>query len=213
MVAMSTFGATTATAAPAKTANAAIIREFSRVFPTDPFNDPNPIPNVGRIYPYFRFDGFAKRAEQKSWKVVELENDYSKVMILPEIGGKIWNALEKRTGKSFIYFNQSVKFRDIATPVDYTVRTTADGRVTCVIGALDLPTRTPRRFEVRQGQDDAAFHTTSLWYNASPRGRAWAVTAQRREPRSLVVRQQPLRRLQVVSRVRTGHQLCWRLLA
>ena len=89
-------------------------------------------------------------------------------MILPEIGGKIWNAIEKRTGKSFIYFTQSVKFRDIATPVDYAVRTNADGSVTCVIGARDLLTRTPWRLEFRLGKDDAAFSRKSFWYNASP---------------------------------------------
>ena len=89
-------------------------------------------------------------------------------MILPEIGGKIWNAIEKRTGKSFIYFTQSVKFRDIATPVDCAVRTNADGSVTCVIGARDLLTRTPWRLEFRLGKDDAAFSRNSFWYNASP---------------------------------------------
>ena len=37
----------------------ATVRESVREFPTYPFSDPNPIPNVGRIYPYFRFDGFS----------------------------------------------------------------------------------------------------------------------------------------------------------
>lgn len=169
----------------------ATVREFQRVFPTYPFDDPNPIPAVGRIYPYFRFDGFAAKSTPKSWKVVELENAYIKVWILPEIGGKIWNAVEKKTGKSFIYFNQSVKFRDIAmrgpwtsggieanygiightpnvaTPVDYITKENADGSVSCTIGALDLLTRTPWRLEIRLGKDDAAFSTTSFWYNAS----------------------------------------------
>ena len=36
------------------------------------------------------------------------------VTVLPEIGGKIWTAVEKSTGKSFIYDNHVVKFRDIA---------------------------------------------------------------------------------------------------
>ena len=36
------------------------------------------------------------------------------MLILPEIGGKIWSAIEKTTGQSFIYFNHVVKFRDIA---------------------------------------------------------------------------------------------------
>ncbi|MEP7347909.1 MAG: DUF5107 domain-containing protein, partial [Gemmatimonadaceae bacterium] len=154
--------------------------------------DPNPIPVLGRIYPYYRYDGFAQRAESKEWKVVELENDYLRVMILPEIGGKIWNAVDKRTNRSFIYFNQTVKFRDVAmrgpwtsggieanygiightpnvaTPVDYVTRTNADGSVSCIIGALDLLTRTPWRLEIRLGRDDAMFSTTSFWYNASP---------------------------------------------
>ena len=34
--------------------------------------------------------------------------------VLPEIGGKIWSAVEKSTGRSFIYDNHVVKFRDIA---------------------------------------------------------------------------------------------------
>ncbi len=169
----------------------ATVREFTRVFPTYPFSDPNPIPVVGRIYPYFRFDGFTDVAEPRAWKVVELENAYLKVWILPEIGGKIWNAVDKRTGRSFIYFNQVVKFRDIAmrgpwtsggieanygiightpnvaTPVDYVTRTNLDGSVSCFIGALDLLTRTPWRLEIRLGAADAAFSTTSFWYNAS----------------------------------------------
>ena len=146
----------------------ATVREYQRVFPTYPFGDPSPIPVVGRIYPYFRFDGFTHRAEQRGWKVVELENEHLRVMILPEIGGKIWNAVDKRSNRSFIYFNQTVKFRDVAmrgpwtsggieanygifghttnvaTPVDYVTRTNADGSVSCIIGALDLLTRTMR---------------------------------------------------------------------
>ncbi len=170
----------------------AAIREYERTFPTYPFSDPNPIAVVGRIYPYFRFDGFSKTAEQRAWKVVELENEYIKVMILPQVGGKIWSAVDKRTNRPFIYFNQSVKFRDIAmrgpwtsggieanygiightpnvaTPVDYVMRTNTDGSVSCIIGALDLLTRTPWRLEIRLGRNDAAFSTTSFWYNASP---------------------------------------------
>jgi Tfp pilus assembly protein PilF len=170
----------------------ATIREIRRELPTYPFSDPNPIPVVGRIYPYFRFDGFAKTSEPRTWKVVELENAYLRVQILPEIGGKIWNAVDKRSGRSFIYDNQVVKFRDVAmrgpwtsggieanygiightpnvsTPVDYVTRTNADGSVSCIIGALDLLTRTPWRLEVRLGADEALFTTSSTWVNASP---------------------------------------------
>jgi Tfp pilus assembly protein PilF len=178
--------------APPSAAPAATVREFQREFTTYPFSDPNPIPVMGRVYPYFRFDGFAKTSERRRWKVVELENAYLRVQILPEIGGKIWNAIEKKSGRSFLYDNEVVKFRDVAlrgpwtsggieanygiightpnvsTPVDYTTRTNPDGSVSCIIGAHDLLTRTPWRLEVRLGANDAMFTTTSSWINSSP---------------------------------------------
>ena len=41
----------------------------------------------GAVYP-LRRDRYAERAETlKSWQAVWLENDYIKVMILPELGG------------------------------------------------------------------------------------------------------------------------------
>ena len=71
----------------------ATIKEYNKTFTTYPFSDPDPVPEVGKIYPYYRFDGYTDKPVQKEWKVVELENDYIKVMILPEIGGKIWTAI------------------------------------------------------------------------------------------------------------------------
>jgi len=174
------------------------VREYSKMFKTYPFSDPDPIPRlgpmskVGKIYPYFRFDGYTDKAIQKEWKVVELENDYIKVMILPEIGGKIWTAIEKSTGNPFIYYNHVVKFRDVAlrgpwtsggiepnygiighspgcaTPVDYTIIEKRDGSVSCVIGVLDLFTRTSWRIDINLPKDKAYFTTSSFWYNASP---------------------------------------------
>ncbi len=170
----------------------ATVREYTKVFKTYPFSDPDPIPEVGKIYPYFRYDGYTDTPIQKEWKVVELENDYIKVMILPEIGGKIWAAIEKSTGKSFIYYNHVVKFRDVAmrgpwtsggieanygiightpncaTPVDYSVINKSDGSVSCVIGVLDLLTRTNWRLDINLPKDKAYFTTSSFWYNASP---------------------------------------------
>jgi len=170
----------------------AVIREYKKVFTTYPFSDPNPIPNPDlKIYPYFRYDGFTDKPVQKEWKVVELENDFIKIMILPEVGGKIWSAIEKSTGRSFIYYNHVVKFRDVAmrgpwtsggieanygiightpncaTPVDYTTIKKDDGSVSCVIGVLDLLTRTPWRLEINLPKDKAYFTTKSFWFNAS----------------------------------------------
>lgn len=169
-----------------------IVREYKKVFTTYPFSDPDPIPKPDtKIYPYFRFDGFTDKPIQKEWKVIELENDYIKITILPEIGGKIWSAIEKSTGRDFIYNNHVVKFRDIAmrgpwtsggveanysiightpncaTPVDYVIVKKEDGSISCVIGVLDLITRTSWKLDINLPKDKAYFTTSSFWFNAT----------------------------------------------
>jgi len=170
---------------------AASVREYNKAFKTYPFSDPNPIPAFTHIYPYFRYDGFTDKPVQKEWKVIELENAYLKLTILPEIGGKIWSAIEKSTGKSFVYDNHVVKFRDIAmrgpwtsggiepnygimghtpntaTPVNYITRKNDDGSVSCFIGVLDLLTRTNWTMEINLPRDKSYFTTKSFWFNST----------------------------------------------
>jgi tetratricopeptide (TPR) repeat protein len=177
---------------PALAPAQATVREYRTAFRTYPFSDPDPIPRAGRIYPYFRFDGFTDQPVEKEWTVVELENPWIRVTVLPEIGGKIWSAVEKSTGKGFLYGNHVVKFRDVAmrgpwtsggieanygiightpncaTPVDYVTRQNPDGSASVIIGVLDLLTRTPWRLEIKVPPDKAYFTTTSLWHNATP---------------------------------------------
>lgn len=167
----------------------AIVKEYKKAFVTYPFSDPNPIALLSEVYPYFRYDGFTDKPVKKQWTVVELENDYIRLEILPEVGGKIWGAFEKKNNKPFIYYNQVVKFRDIgmrgpwtsggleanygiightpntATPTDYTTKENADGSVSCFIGVLDLLTRSQWRIEINLPKDKAYFTTRSFWYN------------------------------------------------
>lgn len=168
------------------------IKEYKKVFKTYGFSDPDPIARMGSIYPYYRFDGYTDKPVNKEWKVVELENEFIKVMILPEIGGKIWGAWEKSTGKPFLYYNQVVKFRDVAmrgpwtsggieanygiightpncaTPMDYSTEKKEDGSVSCYIGTLDLLTQTYWTIEINLQKDKGYFTTRSFWYNSTP---------------------------------------------
>ena len=169
----------------------AVVKEYDQVFTTYPYSDPDPVPAMSRFYPYFRYDGFTDKPIQKKWKVVELSNDYLQILILPEIGGKVWAAIDKTTGKPFIYFNHVVKFRDVSmrgpwtsggmeanygiightpncfSPVDYLVRRNADGSASCIIGTLDLLTRTTWRLEINLPAGQACFSTRSFWHNGS----------------------------------------------
>ena len=76
-------------------AQKATIREENISMKSYMFSDPDPVPNIGRIYPYSRFDGFTNNAIDKEWKMVILENDYVKVFVCPDIGGKVWGCNRK----------------------------------------------------------------------------------------------------------------------
>lgn len=169
----------------------ATVREYEKTFKTYPFSEPDPVANDKGIYPYFRFDGFTDKPQLQPWKVVELENDFLKVEILPQVGGKIWTAIDKKNGKPFIYDNDVIKFRDIAmrgpwtsggleanygvightpgvaTPVNYLTRENDDGSVSCIISLPDLLTGTTWSMEIRLPRDKAYFITRSVWHNGT----------------------------------------------
>lgn len=173
-------------------AQQATVTETVETVKTYPFSDPDPVADPSDLfYPYFRFDGFSAKGTDRQWKVVSLENDYIKLILFPEIGGKIWGAVDKTTGKEFIYNNHVVKFRDIAmrgpwtsgsiefnfgiighaptssTPVDYVTRQKPDGSVSCYVSSYELVTRTLWTVEVNLPKDKAYFTTTTTWHNSS----------------------------------------------
>jgi tetratricopeptide (TPR) repeat protein len=176
-------------------AAAARVTEEVRTLTTYPFSEPDPIPMLARdarLYPYHSFEGYSHESVPREWKVVRLENDLIEVFVLPQIGGKVWGARVKKTGHEFIYRNEAVKFRNIAlrgpwtsggiefnfgvighapwtaSPVDYVLRENADGSVSCVVGTMDLPSRTEWRVEIRLQAGRAAFETNVLWHNPTP---------------------------------------------
>ncbi|MDN5214473.1 DUF5107 domain-containing protein [Fulvivirgaceae bacterium BMA12] len=172
-------------------AQTAKIYEEHLTLETYGFSDPNPVPESERFYPYFKFAGFTAVSTPKSWKMVVLENDYIKVYVSPEIGGKIWGAIEKKTGKAFVYFNNVVKFRsvamrgpwtsggvefnfgtightpNVANPVDYKMLKNEDGSVSCIVGNYDLTSRTRWNVEITLDPDKAYFSTDARWFNLS----------------------------------------------
>lgn len=46
--------------------------------------------------------------------MIEPENGYKRLVVKPEIGGKIWEAYEKSKDYPFVFMTKAFKFRDIA---------------------------------------------------------------------------------------------------
>lgn len=63
----------------------------------------------GAVYPYPVIEKIADEKVDKSYQAVYLENDFVKIMILPELGGRVQMAFDKTKNRHFIYYNQVIK--------------------------------------------------------------------------------------------------------
>ena len=63
----------------------------------------------GVVYPYPVIEKIEDTCEDKSYHAVYLENEYIKVMILPELGGRVQMAYDKIKQRHFIYYNHVIK--------------------------------------------------------------------------------------------------------
>ena len=63
----------------------------------------------GVVYPYPVIESIANEPTPHEWHVVWLENEYIKVMVMPELGGRIQMAYDKVKQRHFVYYNHVVK--------------------------------------------------------------------------------------------------------
>ena len=61
------------------------------------------------LYPYPVVEKIENVCKEQSYHAVYLENEYIKVMILPELGGRVQMVYDKIKQRHFIYYNQVVK--------------------------------------------------------------------------------------------------------
>ena len=107
----------------------------------------------GVVYPYPVIEKIEDEKQDKVYKAVYLENEYIRVMILPELGGRVQMAYDKIKQRHFIYYNQVIKPALVGLtgpwisggiefnwpqhhrpstflPVDHTIEHNADGSIT-----------------------------------------------------------------------------------
>ena len=81
--------------------------EESVTIPTYLAGDPEPNPMFyfgkasqgaqGRVYPYPLYDTLTNKKVDKTYRMVYLENEYIRIGILPEIGGRLFEAWTRPT--------------------------------------------------------------------------------------------------------------------
>jgi tetratricopeptide (TPR) repeat protein len=141
------------------------------VLPTYEVNDPDHNPRFyagrayqgaqGRVYPYPMIDDLTDHRVEKTYRAVYLENEYIKVCLLPELGGRVLSAVDKTNQYDFFYRQTVIKPALIGMigawisggiewnfphhhrptvfmPIDYTFEEHPDGSVTAWIGEMEI---------------------------------------------------------------------------
>lgn len=119
----------------------------------------------GAVYPYPVIEKVSDEKVDKQYKALFIENEYIKVMILPELGGRIHMAYDKVKKRHFVYYNQVVKPALVGLtgpwisggiefnwpqhhrpstflPTDYAIENNADGSVTVWCNEVERMFRT-----------------------------------------------------------------------
>ena len=63
----------------------------------------------GVVYPYPVIETMSDEKVDQEYQAVWLENEYIKVMILPELGGRVQMAYDKVANRHFVYYNHVIK--------------------------------------------------------------------------------------------------------
>jgi len=63
----------------------------------------------GVVYPFPVIDSVSDEKTDRTYTGVFLENAYLKILILPELGGRVQMALDKTNGYHFVYYNRVIK--------------------------------------------------------------------------------------------------------
>ena len=143
------------------------------------------------IYPYALNDVISHEREEQSWKALMLENEYIKLCITPEIGGKLYYATDKSNDYNFIYKNNEVKPSNIGMtgawvsggiewcvlhhhrastmlPMDYAMVENEDGSKTIFIGETEPRHRIRWNVGVTVRPGKSYFEADLSIYNPTP---------------------------------------------
>ncbi|QTE22602.1 DUF5107 domain-containing protein [Polaribacter cellanae] len=63
----------------------------------------------GKVYPNPVIEKISNTKIDKEWQAVYLENEFVKIMILPELGGRVQMAYDKTKERHFVYYNHVIK--------------------------------------------------------------------------------------------------------
>lgn len=143
------------------------------------------------VYPYVLNDNMTTRRENVKYKALYLENKYLEVCVLPEIGGRLFYALDKTNNYDIFYHNHVIKPANVGmtgawisggvewnvfhhhratshSPVDYRLVDNPDGSKTIWIGETELRHRMSWAIGITLRPDKSYLEITGRLINSTP---------------------------------------------
>ena len=147
--------------------------------------------SCGKVYPYPTIDTISDVKKDKEYRAVYLENEYLKVMLLPELGGRIQRAYDKTNDYDFVYYNHVIKPALVGLtgpwisggiefnwpqhhrpttflPVDYLLKENEDGSKSVLMHDVDQMYGTKGITKITLYPDKAYIEITGQLYNRTP---------------------------------------------
>lgn len=114
----------------------------------------------GRVYPHPVIEKIEDEKKPAPYQIVVLENQYLRIEIMPELGGRIYRAVDRTNNYDFVYYNQVIKPALVGLagpwisggiefnwpqhhrpntygPVEYKLEEKADGSATVWVSEID----------------------------------------------------------------------------
>jgi tetratricopeptide (TPR) repeat protein len=143
-------------------------------------------------YPYTIRDRLTSRRVLRRWRTLNLENEYLRCSVLPDLGGHLYTCTDKVNGQDLFYANTAIKLASIAyrgawaalgiefnfpvshnwmtvSPVDYRIVTNPDRSASIWVGNIDRVYGGQWRVALTLKPREAVLEQRTYLYNASPR--------------------------------------------
>lgn len=178
-----------------------ILTEERLILPTYETKDPDKVPLFFRseevqlaerhIYPYPFYDVQSTEKIDKSYQALILENEYIRLCVTPELGGRLYYCQDKTNEYELVYYNHVVKPALIGTlgawisggvewntphhhratsmiPVDYALQNHKDGSKTIWVGEYEKRSQTRWMTGVTLAPDSACVKLSFKSMNVTP---------------------------------------------
>lgn len=145
----------------------------------------------GVVYPNPVVEHISNEKVDKEWNAIYIENKYLKIMILPELGGRIQMAYDKIKERHFVYYNHVIKPALVGLngpwisggiefnwpqhhrpstyePIDSCIEENMDGSITVWVSEIERMFRTKGMAGFTLHSDKAYLEVKGQLYNRTP---------------------------------------------